>query len=128
MADVIFLNGRTEGYFTLKEDFHMIELEASKDVPWDDAEVLSEYDAINDEDMIYESYRPNQIVEALKKATELLEQGWVHVQLKLIFKDKETGSHAILLLGRDGSEPTKQVSTDFKVVLKAPNPEGRKNE
>jgi hypothetical protein len=127
MADLIFLNGRVEGYFALDKDFHMIELEASKEIPWDDAEVLSEYDAISDEDIVYESYRPEQIVEALKKATELLEQGWVHVKLKFIFRDKETKSNAIFIIGRDGYDPKMRVSSWLDVVLKEPKEEGGGN-
>ena len=92
-------NKKAWGYFGFTSghsysDNCYIELQASRDVPFEDVEVLVEYDAIDEDSYFVENYKPEQIFDALKKATKLIEQGWIYVELIVHFNDKETKSYA----------------------------------
>ena len=109
---------RAMRYFRFPEDLHLIELEASRDIPWDDADVLSEYDMIEDEEIVYETFRPEELLSALKKTVKLLEEGWVDVELKISFKDKESSSQAIVVIGRSSYDNPEKIFIDVTADLK----------
>ncbi|WP_456453783.1 hypothetical protein [Thermococcus sp.] len=97
MANIGIKEKKAWGYFSFINDHKYsdvcyIELEASRYASFDDAEVLSEYDAIDEDDYFVENYKPERTIEALKRALELIEQGWVNVKITFYLVDKETKS------------------------------------
>ena len=91
------------GYFSFIQehrfsDIAYIELQASRDVPLDEADVLAEHDAIDEDAYFYENYKPEKALDAIKKAIELADENWEEVKLIFHLEDKETKSHSYFSL------------------------------
>ena len=121
MANIGIKEKKAWGYFSFVtrhkySDICHIELEASRDVPFEDAEVLSEYDAIDDDSYFVENYKPEQAFEAFKKAVELVERGWIHVKVVVYLQDKETRSRSYFKFeyDRELKETALQIGTTLK--------------
>jgi len=122
MANVGIKEKKAWGYFDFVtghkySDISYIELEASRDVPFEDAEVLSEYDAIDDDSYFVENYKPEQALEAFKKVVELVERGWIYVKVVVNLQDKETKSRSYFKFeyDRELKETSLQIGTTLKV-------------
>ena len=127
MANVGIKEKKAWGYFSFVtghkySDICYIELEASRDVPFEDAEVLSEYDAIDDDSYFVENYKPEQAFEAFKKAVELVERGWIHVKVVVHLQDKETKSRSYFKFEYD--RVLKETALQIGATLKAKKERG----
>ncbi len=127
MADIGIEEKKALGYFGFVtgnrySDICYIELEASRDVSFEDAEVLSEYDAIDDDSYFVKNYKPEQAFEAFKKAVELVERGWIYVKVVVHLQDKETKSRSYFKFEYD--KELKETALQLGTTLKAKKERG----
>ena len=99
MANIGIEEKKAWGYFSFIQehrfsDIAYIELQASRDAPLDEADVLAEYDAIDEDAYFYENYKPEKALDAIKKAIELVDENWEEVKLVFHLEDKETKSRS----------------------------------
>jgi len=100
-------------------DIAYIELMASRNAPLDEADILAEYDAISDDDYIVENYKPEQVLDAIKKAMKLADENWEEVKLVFHLTDKETKSRSYFSLAvRSYWGNRKEVSFSIGVTIK----------
>ena len=103
MANVGIKEKKAWGYFTFVQghrfsDIAYIELQASRDTDLDEADTLIEYGAIDEDAYFYENYKPEMVLDAIKKAIELADKNWEEVELVFHLEDKETKSHSYFSL------------------------------
>jgi len=99
VANVGIKEKKAYGYFGFipdhkHSDIAYIELMASRNAPLDEADTLAEYDAISDDDYIVENYKPEQTLDAIKKAMKLADENWEEVKLVFHLTDPETKSRS----------------------------------
>ena len=99
VANIGIEDRKAWGYFGFVQGFRFsdiayIELQASRDAPLDEADVLAEYDAISDDDYIVENYKPEQVLDAIRKAIKLADENWEEVALCFNIIDPKTKSRS----------------------------------
>ena len=119
------------GYFSFIpnhkfSDIAYIELQASRDAPLDEVDVLAEYDAIDEDAYFYENYKPEQALDAIREAMKLVDEGWEEVKLVFHLEDKETKSYSYFSLTiRSYWGNRKETTFGIGVTIKKKGREGR---
>jgi len=131
VANIGIKEKKAWGYFSFIQehrfsDVAYIELQASRDAPLDEADVLAEYDAIDENAYFYENYKPENALDAIKKAIELADKNWEEVELVFHLEDKETKSHSYFSLTvRSYLGNKKEVSFGIGATIKKKERDGR---
>lgn len=124
VANIGIKEKKAWGYFNFIQehrfsDIAYIELQASRDAPLDEADVLAEYDAIDEDAYFYENYKPEQALDAIREAMKLADEGWEEVKLVFYLTDKETKSRSYFSLAvRSYWGNRKEVSFSIGATIK----------